>query len=79
MFRHLDDLALTVLQQFDPERAHGLALMAMNMGLGPSGGPVTSLRLRTSVAGIDFPNPLLRDLTRTQPPSPPCRAAVSVF
>ena len=58
MFRHLDDLALTVLQQFDPERAHGLALMAMNMGLGPSGGPVTSLRLRTSVAGIDLPNPV---------------------
>ncbi|MBU1834603.1 MAG: dihydroorotate dehydrogenase (quinone), partial [Alphaproteobacteria bacterium] len=58
MFRHLEDLALTVLQQFDPERAHGLALTALNMGLGPSGGPVTSPRLRTTVAGIAMPNPV---------------------
>ena len=58
MFRHLDDLALTVLQQFDPERAHGLALTALNMGLGPSGGPVTSPRLRTTIAGIAMPNPV---------------------
>ncbi|WP_386682958.1 quinone-dependent dihydroorotate dehydrogenase [Loktanella sp. R86503] len=58
MFRHLDDLALTLLQQFDPERAHGLALTALKMGLGPSDGPVTSARLRTTVAGLALPNPV---------------------
>ncbi|SHF36415.1 dihydroorotate oxidase A [Loktanella atrilutea] len=58
MYRHLEDLALLALQQIDPERAHGLALQALNMGLGPSGGPVTSPRLRTTVAGLDLPNPV---------------------
>ena len=58
MYRHLEDLALLALQQMDPERAHGLALQALNMGLGPSGGPVTSPRLRITVAGLDLPNPV---------------------
>ena len=42
----------------DPEAAHGLALKALRMGLGPTGGPVTSPRLRTSFAGLDLPNPV---------------------
>ena len=58
MFRHLEDLGLTVLQQIDPERAHGLALQALKLGLGPSDGPVTSDRLRTTIAGLDLPNPI---------------------
>ncbi|SEN57282.1 dihydroorotate oxidase A [Loktanella fryxellensis] len=58
MYRHLEDLGLALLQQVDPERAHGLALMALRAGLGPRGGPVTSQRLRTRVAGLDLPNPV---------------------
>jgi dihydroorotate dehydrogenase len=42
----------------DPEAAHGLALRALRLGLGPQGGPVTSPRLRTSFAGLDLPNPV---------------------
>ena len=42
----------------DPEAAHGLALKALRMGLGPAGGPVTSPRLRTTFAGLDLPNPV---------------------
>ena len=42
----------------DPEAAHGLALKALRMGLGPTGGPVTSPRLRTTFAGLDLPNPV---------------------
>ncbi|MFZ3581163.1 quinone-dependent dihydroorotate dehydrogenase [Loktanella sp. DJP18] len=58
MFRHLEDLGLTILQQLDPERAHGLALQALKLGLGPTDGPVTSDRLRCRIAGLDLPNPI---------------------
>lgn len=58
MYRHLEDIGLAILQQVDPERAHGLALMALNAGLGPRSGPVTSPRLRTHLAGLDLPNPV---------------------
>ena len=54
----LDRLALAALHRIDPERAHGLALTALRAGLGPRGGPVTSARLRTRVAGLDLPNPV---------------------
>ena len=54
----LEQAGLTLLRQADPERAHGLALSALNAGLGPRGGPFTSERLRTRVAGLDLPNPL---------------------
>lgn len=49
---------LRVLRAFDPETAHGLAIKALNAGLGPRGGPVTSPRLRTTLAGLDLPNPV---------------------
>ena len=54
----LERLALAALGRMDPERAHALALTALRLGLGPVGGPVTSPRLRTSVAGLELPNPL---------------------
>ena len=54
----IDRLALVALHRLDPERAHGLALAALNVGLGPKGGPATSPRLRTTIAGLDLPNPL---------------------
>ena len=54
----LEKIGLTALRCFDPETAHGLALKALNTGLGPKTGPVTSDRLRTTVAGLDLPNPI---------------------
>ncbi|MCF2905333.1 quinone-dependent dihydroorotate dehydrogenase [Octadecabacter sp. CECT 8868] len=54
----LEQIGLRALRAFDPETAHGLALKALNTGLGPRGGPVTSDRLRCTVAGLDLPNPV---------------------
>jgi dihydroorotate dehydrogenase len=54
----LEGIGLRVLHRFDPERAHGLALKALNAGLGPRSGPVTSDRLRCTVAGLDLANPV---------------------
>lgn len=54
----LETIGLRALRAFDPETAHGLALKALNTGLGPRGGAVTSDRLRCSLAGLDLPNPV---------------------
>ena len=58
MRRLLEQTGLSALRRMDPEAAHGLALKALRMGLGPTGGPVTSPRLRTTFAGLDLPNPV---------------------
>ncbi|MFA8443586.1 quinone-dependent dihydroorotate dehydrogenase [Yoonia sp.] len=54
----LENIGLNALRRIDPEVAHGLALKALNTGLGPRSGPVTSTRLRTHIAGLDLPNPV---------------------
>ncbi len=54
----LEQVGLAALRQVDPERAHGMALMALNAGLGPRGGPFTTDRLQTTLAGLDLPNPI---------------------
>ncbi|MEM9795691.1 MAG: quinone-dependent dihydroorotate dehydrogenase [Pseudomonadota bacterium] len=54
----IEKLGLAALRRLDPETAHGLALQALNVGLGPRGGPLTSDRLRIRVAGLDLPNPI---------------------
>ena len=54
----LEKAGLPLLRMFDPERAHGLALKALNTGLTPTPGPVTSPRLRTDIAGLSLPNPV---------------------
>ncbi len=54
----LERLALPVLRRLDPETAHGLALDALRAGLGPRGGPVSTPRLATELAGIALPNPI---------------------
>ncbi len=54
----LEQAGLPLLRMFDPERAHGLALQALNAGLAPAPGPITSPRLRTRLAGMDLPNPI---------------------
>lgn len=56
--RALEQIGLKALRQIDPETAHGLALKALNTGLGPRSGPVTTDRLITQVAGLDLPNPV---------------------
>ncbi len=53
-----EQAGLRALRLFDPERAHGLALTALNTGLGPKGGPVTSDRLKVTLAGLALPNPI---------------------
>ena len=54
----LEQIGLAALRRIDSETAHGLALKALNTGLGPRGGPFTSDRLRTQFAGLDLPNPV---------------------
>ena len=56
--RSLENLGLALLRQLESERAHGLALKAVNMGLAPLPGPVRSARLATRVANLDLPNPV---------------------
>ncbi len=54
----LERLSLAALRRLDPETAHGLAIRALNKGLVPLPGPVTTPRLKTTIAGIDVPNPV---------------------
>ena len=54
----LEQIGLAALRRMDPETAHGLALKALNTGLGPRTGPVTSSHLKTTLAGLDLPNPI---------------------
>lgn len=54
----IERLGLSALQRLDPEIAHGLAIRALRLGLAPAPGPVTTDRLRTTLAGIDLPNPI---------------------
>ncbi|EDZ46829.1 dihydroorotate oxidase [Rhodobacterales bacterium Y4I] len=53
-----EKLALAAMHRIDPEAAHGLSIKALTMGLAPAPGPVTSSRLRTTLAGIELPNPV---------------------
>lgn len=53
-----NDLGMRLLRSFDPEVAHGLSLKALNAGLAPLPGQITSPRLATSLAGIALPNPV---------------------
>jgi dihydroorotate dehydrogenase len=49
---------LALLHRLDPERAHGLSLVALQTGLAPLPGPVTTPRLATTLAGMPLPNPV---------------------
>ena len=51
-------IGLKLLHQMDPERAHGLAMRALQLGLAPKIKTPTSERLRTNLAGLDLPNPV---------------------
>lgn len=55
----LETAGLALLRRVDPERAHGLSLAALRAGMVPlEGGPVTSARLVTRLAGMTLPNPI---------------------
>lgn len=58
MMRLIEKLGLLALHRIDPEQAHGLAMRALQSGLGPSPGPATSARLQTRLAGFSLPNPV---------------------
>jgi dihydroorotate dehydrogenase len=53
-----EQLGLAALRKIDPERAHHLAISGLRAGLAPLPGPISSPRLKTSIAGIDVPNPV---------------------
>lgn len=54
----IERAGLQALHCLDAETAHRLALKALNAGLGPRGGPVSTARLATRLAGLDLPNPV---------------------
>ena len=56
--RGLERAGLRALHLLEPERAHALALRLLRAGLGPQGGPETSPRLVTDLAGLALPNPV---------------------
>ena len=56
----IEKLGLIALRRLDPERAHGVALKALQMGIAPVAAhrEVTSSRLQCQVAGLQLDNPL---------------------
>ncbi len=54
----LERAGLAALRLTDAETAHGIALHALRLGLGPAGGPVATPRLATRLAGLELPNPV---------------------
>ncbi|CAM3817123.1 quinone-dependent dihydroorotate dehydrogenase [Paracoccus yeei] len=55
----IESLGLQALHRLPPETAHDLSIRALKRGLVPlNGGPVTSDRLRLTIAGLDLPNPV---------------------
>ncbi len=54
----IERAGIALLQQIDPERAHGFALGALRSGLVPLPALVVSPRLRSQFAGLDLPNPV---------------------
>ena len=51
-------LGQAVLLAFDPERAHELAVKTLELGIYPRASGPDDARLRQTVFGLDFPNPI---------------------
>lgn len=54
----IERVGLGFLHRLDPERAHGVSLLALRMGLVPLPGPVALPRLATTLAGMALMNPV---------------------
>jgi len=54
----LDRLGQKLLFTFDPETAHGMSIAALRCGLPVGARTVRDARLKVTVCGIEFPNPL---------------------
>lgn len=54
----VEQAALALLRQTDPERAHALSLIALQTGLAPLPGPVALPRLACTLAGMQLLNPV---------------------
>lgn len=54
----LETIGMRALRTLDPEAAHGLAIRALQMGLAPAPGKITSDRLKTELAGMSLSNPV---------------------
>jgi dihydroorotate dehydrogenase len=53
-----DRIGRQALFVFDPETAHGLSITALKSGIPVAAPPPADGRLKVTVAGLDFPNPL---------------------
>jgi dihydroorotate dehydrogenase len=60
MMKLVERIGVKAMHLFDPEKAHGLAVQALNMGLASTPGPVETPRLRPKLCGLDLPNPIGR-------------------
>lgn len=54
----LQTLGMRVLQRMDPETAHGYALRALRLGMGPRWSDPVAESLRQQVLGLDFAHPV---------------------
>ncbi|RWA58843.1 quinone-dependent dihydroorotate dehydrogenase [Mesorhizobium sp.] len=54
----LDRIGQKLLFSFDPETAHGMSIAALRCGLPVASPPPQDARLKVSLCGLDFPNPL---------------------
>lgn len=54
----LEKFGLAALYRCDPETAHGLAIKALQVGVTPAPGALSSPRLQTRLAGLNLPNPV---------------------
>jgi dihydroorotate dehydrogenase len=54
----LHDISTRALRLIEPETAHHAALLGLRAGLGPRARPDRWPRLRTTLAGLDLPNPI---------------------
>lgn len=53
-----EGLGLRALHLLNPERAHGVSLLALRAGMVPLAGQITSPRLRSTLAGMALRNPI---------------------
>lgn len=58
MRKRLEGAAMRAVRQLEPERAHGVALRSLRVGLGPRARGQARARLATDLAGLALPNPI---------------------